>query len=95
MGQGSTRLVHLGVQQKWYIFLHVIYDPSDLWIVDSRASDHMTGVNSLFSTYSPCTKKYKVQIVDGSLSDLSGIGEVVLFESITLKFALVPNLKHN
>ncbi|KAI5426398.1 hypothetical protein KIW84_031992 [Lathyrus oleraceus] len=28
--------------------------PSHTWIVDSGASDHMTGESTLFSSYSPC-----------------------------------------
>ncbi|KAI5434139.1 hypothetical protein KIW84_021124 [Lathyrus oleraceus] len=35
-----------------YAFLSV--SPSHTWIVDSGASDHMTGESTLFSSYSPC-----------------------------------------
>ncbi|KAF7811563.1 phosphatidylinositol-3-phosphatase myotubularin-1-like [Senna tora] len=39
---------------------------------------------------------YKVRIADGSLADVTGIGEVSLFDSITLKSVLfVPKLKCN
>ncbi|KAI5424254.1 hypothetical protein KIW84_030447 [Lathyrus oleraceus] len=34
------------------VFLNV--SPSHTWIVDSGASDHMTGESTLFSSYSPC-----------------------------------------
>ncbi|KAI5415548.1 hypothetical protein KIW84_040826 [Lathyrus oleraceus] len=35
-----------------FAFLSV--SPSHTWIVDSGASDHMTGESTLFSSYSPC-----------------------------------------
>ena len=42
-----------------------------LQIVDSRASDHMTGSSQNFSSYTLCPGNYKVRIVDGSLSTVA------------------------
>ena len=35
------------------------------WIVDSGASDHMTGDANVFDTYDPCFSNYFVRIADG------------------------------
>lgn len=35
------------------------------WIVDSRASYHMTGDATMFDTYNPCHNDLKVRIADG------------------------------
>ncbi|KAF7828194.1 Retrovirus-related Pol polyprotein from transposon RE2 [Senna tora] len=55
--------------------LLVTSNPSNFWIVDSRASDHMSGHSGVFSSWYPYTKNYKVRIADGSLSDITGTGE--------------------
>ncbi|RVX00860.1 Retrovirus-related Pol polyprotein from transposon TNT 1-94 [Vitis vinifera] len=44
------------------------------WIVDSRASDHMTGDVTIFDTYSSCPNNLTVRIADGSLSKVAGTG---------------------
>ncbi|XP_057478277.1 uncharacterized protein LOC130792540 [Actinidia eriantha] len=44
------------------------------WIIDSGASDHMTGCSSVFDSYLPCSGKDKVRIADGSFSAISGKG---------------------
>ncbi|RVW50981.1 hypothetical protein CK203_071298 [Vitis vinifera] len=48
------------------------------WIVDSGASDHMTGDATIFDTYSSCPNNLTVRIADGSLSKVAGTGSVVL-----------------
>ena len=66
------------------------------WIVDSGASDHMTGDATIFSTYSPCPNNLTVRIADGSLSKVAGTGSVVLSRDLTLNSVLlVPNLDCN
>jgi hypothetical protein len=37
----------------------------DPWVIDSSASDHMTGMSPLFSSYNPCSGKDKIRIADG------------------------------
>ncbi|RVW89009.1 Retrovirus-related Pol polyprotein from transposon TNT 1-94 [Vitis vinifera] len=44
------------------------------WIVDSGASDHMTGDATIFDTYSSCPNNLTVRIADGSLSKVAGTG---------------------
>ncbi|CAL5404270.1 unnamed protein product [Camellia sinensis] len=41
------------------------------WIVDSGASDHMTGDATIFDTYSSCQNNLTVRIADGSLSKVA------------------------
>ncbi|RVW38886.1 Retrovirus-related Pol polyprotein from transposon TNT 1-94 [Vitis vinifera] len=66
------------------------------WIVDSGASDHMTGDATIFDTYSSCPNNLTVRIVDGSLSKVAGTGSVVLSRDLTLNSVLlVPNLDCN
>ena len=66
------------------------------WIVDSGASDHMTGDAKIFKTYNPCSGNFTVRIADGSLSKVTGTGSVVISENLTLhSVLLVPNLDCN
>ena len=68
-----------------------------LWIVDSSASDHMTHLSHMFSSYTPCPVTLKVHIADGSLLSLvTGKGFVVLSKNLIFKLVLhVPNLSYN
>ncbi|GAV70451.1 UBN2_3 domain-containing protein [Cephalotus follicularis] len=66
------------------------------WIVDSGASDHMTGNATLFNSYSPCSENYRVRIVDGTLSNVAGIGTIMVSKDIILNSILfVPKLTCN
>ncbi|KAL5567177.1 hypothetical protein UlMin_030341 [Ulmus minor] len=59
------------------------------WIVDSGASDHMTGDASIFHTYKPCSNNFTVRIADGSLSKVAGTGSVVISKNLTLDSVLL------
>ncbi|KAF7808226.1 sacsin isoform X2 [Senna tora] len=99
LNQGSSHVVATGGTAEKGNFstgLHITSNPSRYLIVDSGASDHMTGDSGMFSSWYPYTQNYKVRIADGSLADVTGIGEVSLSDSITLKSVLfVPKLKCN
>ena len=65
-------------------------------IVDSGASNHMTGDASLFQYYSPCREGLIVKITDGSQSKVVGTGSIFLSADLTIQSVLhVPNLDCN
>lgn len=66
------------------------------WIVDSGASDHMTGDRSLFSTYSQCKHYQTVRIADGSRTRVAGTGQIHISNSLILQSVLfVPSIDCN
>lgn len=66
------------------------------WIIDSRATDHMTGSSKLFSSYKPCVGNKKIKIANGSFSAIAGKGSVFISPFLTLYNVLhVPNLSCN
>ena len=66
------------------------------WIIDSGASDHMTGCSSVFDSYFTCSGKDKVRIADGSFSAISGKGSVRYSPSISLSSVLhIPKFATN
>ena len=76
--------------------LHTKTEDSSGWIIDSGASDHMTGDISVLHDCSPCHENYKVRIADGSLSTVTGIGRVIISETLTLnQVLLVPKFSCN
>lgn len=66
------------------------------WIIDSGATDHMTGFAKLFLSYNPYAGNQKIKIADGSLSAIAEKGSIVISPSITLHDVLhIPNLSCN
>ena len=67
-----------------------------MWILDSGATDHMTGSSNLFSTYIPCSGQQRFKIADGSFSIVAGKGSIVVTKDLILESVLhVPNLSCN
>ncbi|KAL5816220.1 hypothetical protein ACOSQ3_024598 [Xanthoceras sorbifolium] len=63
------------------------------WIVDSGASDHMTGDRELFYNFVPNHSNSNVKIADGSLSKVEGTGSITISPNLTLHHVLlVPSL---
>jgi len=42
------------------------------WVIDSGATNHMTGASNLFTSYTPCSGKDKVHVADGSMVPITG-----------------------
>lgn len=69
---------------------------SNSWIVDSGASDHMTGNMEFFKSLSTCTDSHTVRIANGSCSMVARYGTITLTSNIYLSSVLfVPDLKCN
>ncbi|KAK2455029.1 hypothetical protein QL285_002518 [Trifolium repens] len=70
--------------------------PSSAWIVDTSATDHMSGDSTLFSSYNACAGKHKIKVAGGSFSAIAGKGSVVLSPSLTVKNVLhVPDQQNS
>ncbi|KAG6535832.1 hypothetical protein ZIOFF_000861 [Zingiber officinale] len=63
---------------------------NDFWILDSGATDHMTGISQYFSSYTPSAGNQKIKIADGSFATIAGKGKgpVPISQSITVKDVL-------
>ncbi|KAA0054163.1 Cysteine-rich RLK (RECEPTOR-like protein kinase) 8 [Cucumis melo var. makuwa] len=71
-------------------------DGTNPWILDSGATDHLTGFSEHFVTYTPCVGNEKIRITDGSLAPIAGKGQIVLFDGFSLQNVLhVPKLSYN
>ncbi|GAA0147742.1 hypothetical protein LIER_07368 [Lithospermum erythrorhizon] len=91
--QHRSMLVHQGKSS----FVHIA-ESSKLssWIVDSGASEHMTGDVNVFYKFSPHPSPSTVRIADGSHSKVAGIGSIKLTKNIILSSVLyVPKLDCN
>ncbi|RVW61059.1 hypothetical protein CK203_045850 [Vitis vinifera] len=47
---------------------------NDSWVIDFRATDHMTCSSQSFITYNPCPSNKKIKIADDSFTTVAGIG---------------------
>ena len=90
---GTASVAHKG------IFSHALIvrqENHTTWIVDSGASDHITGNLMVFHEYTPCHNNSSVQIADGTLSRVFGTGSIIISKDITLHSVLyVPKLDCN
>ena len=67
-------------------------DLSAPWIIDSGATNHMTGSSRRFLSYAPRSGKDRVKIADGSSAPIMGCGIVSCTSSLSLNPVLhVPN----
>ena len=68
---------------------------SPTWIFDSGASDHMTGMQYVFSSFNPSVHP-GVTLANGSCVPVSGSGSVNIFANLSLPSVLhVPSLPFN
>lgn len=73
--------------------IHVNHQKTNQWIVDSGASDHMTGDINVFTKYTSCQDESFVRIADGTASKVAGKDSVIITKDITLDSVLhVPKL---
>lgn len=69
-------------KDSWALSAHNHFNP---WIIDSRASEHMTNCSHLFSSYFPSSSFENFRIADGSYSSIAGKGNIKISEQITLQ----------
>jgi len=73
--------------------MHATTSPHSAWVVDSGASEHMTGDKSLFSNFSPCKTPQTVRIANGTRTKVVGTGIIYLSNTLILNSVLfVPDL---
>ncbi|KAA0033038.1 Cysteine-rich RLK (RECEPTOR-like protein kinase) 8 [Cucumis melo var. makuwa] len=71
-------------------------DGKNPWILDSGATDHLTGSSEHFISYAPCAGNEKIRIADESLAPIAGKGQIVPFDDFALQNVLhVPKLSYN
>ncbi|KAA0054884.1 Beta-galactosidase [Cucumis melo var. makuwa] len=58
-------------------------DGKNPWILDSGATDHLTGSSEHFISYAPCAGNEKIRIADGSLAPIAGKGQIVPFDGMS------------
>ena len=66
------------------------------WIIDSGASDHMTGNVKCVTNPRALTTEYKINLPDGETSKITHCGTVNLENGLSLKeVPVVPKFKHS
>ena len=65
------------------------------WILDSRATSHMTQNLSHFKAYSPCLGNRQIVDADGTTTIVAGIGDVQVTPNLVLKNVHVPYPRSN
>lgn len=73
-----------------------LFSSANKWVIDSGASDHMTGNSNIFSDFSTHASVAHVTIADGSTTKVLGSGTVNLSPSISLSSVLsLPKFSFN
>ena len=74
----------------------VSIDGKNPWILDSGATDHLTGSSEHFVSYIPCAGNETIRIADGSLAPVAGKGKISPCAGLSLHNVLhVPKLSYN
>ena len=74
----------------------LVSSSSSEWVIDFRATDHMTSNSSIFSTFQSQPSPSTITLADGSHSCVLGSGTIVPTPSIPLTSVLsLPNLSFN
>ena len=78
------------------IALNTTMTADDTWIVDSGATDHMSGNRGLFKTLRLCPENLRVKVANGVVTKVAGIGSVLLTKHLEVHNVLfVPALTCN
>ena len=74
---GACSLALTGISSNSLALYASRKNPTTSWILDSRATDHMTPFSHHFTTYSICSSSQKITLADGSLTTIAGQGDVI------------------
>ena len=75
---------------------HVQAYTNKSWVIDSGATNHMTGASNLFTSYTPCSGKDKMCVADGSMVPITGRGFIRCTKTLSLSPVLhIPNFPIN
>ena len=92
----TTPNVNLVQSGNSIVALNTVMTADDTWIVDSGATDHMTGNRGLFKTLRMCHENLRVKVANGVVTNVAGIGSVVITECLEIHNVLfVPDLTCN
>ncbi|KAK8951032.1 hypothetical protein KSP39_PZI004596 [Platanthera zijinensis] len=87
---------HAAVATSGLTSAHAVSSTPSEWIIDSGATDHMTGSASGFTSYTPLSGRDKVIAANGSLSAIAGKGTVSCSPDLSLSSVLhVPSFPRN
>ncbi|KAK8938674.1 hypothetical protein KSP39_PZI011284 [Platanthera zijinensis] len=75
---------HAAVATSGLTSAHAVSSTPSEWIIDSGATDHMTGSASGFTSYTPLSGRDKVIAANGSLSAIAGKGTVSCSPDLSL-----------
>ena len=94
--QNNTTVGSLAAKIDYTCMFNANFTHNDVRIVDSRASDHMTGKKYLLEDYSSYKGNLTVNIADGSFSKVEGVDSAYLTDKLVLQTMLyVPNFTCN
>lgn len=69
---------------------------SNTWIIDSGASDHITGTVELLTNVRPAGQHLTIKLPTGAMSTITQIGDITLSNGLLLSYVLVvPQFQHN
>ena len=75
---------------------HISIDGKRPWILDSGATNHLTGSSKLFVFHVPCAGNETIKITDGSLALIVGKGKISPCAGLSLHHVLhVPKISYN
>ena len=90
----SVTLAHAGMTL--FTAMSAVTKSKNIWVVDSGATDHITGCRELFVDFSPKSEHAKVQVANNTYAKVMGSGKIRLSEHIILDNVLyVPDIKCN
>lgn len=81
--------------QAWF-FCGTVQHRDEEWIVDSGATDHMTGSLSVLSNVHTAPSHYTIKLPTGDVAEIAHVGDIILKNGLKLLGVLhVPSFQHN